>query len=237
MSIIYKDTEYDSKAAVVRAMFLAGDIDNSPEQKKRVATLLCMTVQTVHATLVKMNGKPAQIEQPKVFVDSYENVRQAIENRFNECYKIAESKGVTLNPIRIDWSLRGAVAGQFRFRFFGRDKCFRVNLALAKDNLEDYLRQTVPHEFCHYLTFAKLGINVQHSHAWKRAMIHYFGLEPRRCHDYDVSQVQRKVQRYEYNCKCRKIIIGAVRHHRLRMNPTRYTCRACGSYLTFVKPC
>ena len=49
--IVYKGSEYDSKAGIVRAMFRSGDMDDSPEQKKRVANLLGMTVQTVHAKI------------------------------------------------------------------------------------------------------------------------------------------------------------------------------------------
>lgn len=246
--ITYKGVNYDSKASIVRAMFLAGDMDNSPEQKKRVAAMLGMTVQTVHATLVKMNGKPAitvpapkapVISAPKMFVDSYVDVKRLIEDKYNECYKIAKTKGYDIPKIDIDWSLKGTVAGMFCVKF--ARKYFRVNLELAKQNMEDYLKQTIPHEFSHYIVRAKESKNIYHRPAphgweWKNIMVSVFGLAPKRCHSYDVSTVrQGRRNRFEYKCSCNTFVIGAIRHRNLQINPTKYRCRICKGHLTFVK--
>ena len=243
--IVYKDTEYDSKAAVVRAMFLAGDMDNSHEQKKRVATLLGMTVQTVHATLVRMNAVKPTIVVPapkvptiKMVVDTYADVKTLVENRFNECYAIAKAKGYDLPKIEIDWSLKGMVAGMFCTQFARR--FFKVNLTLAKDNLEDYLKQTVPHEFSHYIVRAVAAKNIfgrpkPHGREWKNVMIRVFGLDPKRCHSYDVSV--RRGCRFEYKCACQSFKLGPTRHRRLQRNPQYYKCKNCRGYLTFVGAC
>jgi SprT protein len=244
--ITYKGVDYSSKTSVVRAMFLAGDMDNSPEQKKRVAVLLSMTVQTVHATLIKMNEKPTimvpeapVVSTPKMFVDSYADVKRFVEDRYNECYEIAKTKGYDLPKIRIDWSLKGTVAGMFCIKF--NEKYFRVNLELAKQNMEDYLKQTIPHEFSHYIVRAKESKNIgrrsaPHGWEWKNIMVSVFGLDPKCSHSYDVSTVrQGNRNRFEYKCSCSNYVLGAVRHHRLQMNPTRYQCCNCHGYLTFVK--
>ena len=248
--IVYKDTEYDSKAAVVRAMFLTGDMDNSPDQKKRVAALLGMTVQTVHATLVKMNDKPSVPNVPKIIatltpapvmpkkvVEGYADVRRFIEQRYDECYKIAESKGIKLAKINIDWSLKGTVAGQFCWR--GGLSFFKVNLELAQANLNDYLKQTIPHEFSHYIVRAKyknLGYSVKpHGWEWKQTMLSVFGLYPHRCHQYDVLQVKQSRRHFEYKCNCQTWQLGAKRYRNLQLNPRRYWCPTCKGHLTFVK--
>jgi len=247
--IVYKGSEYDSKASIVRAMFRSGDMDDSPEQKKRVANLLGMTVQTVHATLVKMNGKPSLMVPPKPIssvssipkVDSYADVQRLVENKYNDCYEIAKAKGYDLPKIEIDWSLKGMVAGMFCTQF--DRKFFKVNMALAKDNLEDYLNQTVPHEFSHYIVRAVAAKNIfgrpkSHGQEWKNVMIRVFGLDPKRCHSYDVSQVrQRHGNYYEYKCACKTFKLGSVRHHRLQVNPNRYWCPNCKGHLTFIGPC
>jgi SprT protein len=241
--ITYKNTEYDSKAAVVRAMFLAGDMDNSPDQKKRVAALLGMTVQTVHATLVKMNGK-TNPTIPNVIANVGPNmnivgddIRQAIENQYDECYKIAAAKGLVLPKIDILYNLKGTVAGQFVWRF-GK-QFFRANLELAKNNKEDYLKQTVPHEFCHYITFvqyrSKGHFIKHHGWEWKKAMISFFNLEPKRCHEYDTSQVKQGRSHYVFKCNCREWLLGHRRYLNFMADSRRYHCPDCKSHLTYVK--
>lgn len=246
--IVYKDTAYDSKAAVVRAMFLAGDMDNSPEQKKRVAILLGMTVQTVHATLAKMNGKVVPTVTPPVaptltvvnplpMVNESSDARKAIEQKYNECYEIAKAKGYDLPKINIEWNLRGTVAGMFCWQ--GNRMFFRVNEELAKANLDDYLKQTIPHEFSHYIVRARyenFGYGIKpHGWEWKKIMLKVFGLEPHRCHKYDVSAVKQNRRHYVYVCACnKKYPLGAKRHRNLLMNPKKYFCPKCKSHLTFI---
>jgi SprT protein len=243
--IVYKDEEYDSKAAVVRAMYHNGDMDDSPEQKKRVAALLGMTVQTVHATLIKMVkpiGAPAPIAKPQVvrFTDNFADVRKAVEDRYNDCYEIAKSKGYDLPKIDIRWDLKGRVAGQFCWRM--EYYWFNVNLVLAKENLEDYLAQTVPHEFSHYIAhtnWKKSGGTYKrppsHGWEWKRIMLNVFKREPERCHSYDTTSVARKTNRFEYTCGCMKHFLTSMRHRKLQIYSRQYRCAKCKSYLTFVK--
>lgn len=251
-SIVYKDTAYTSKAAVVRAMYAAGELDNSPEQKKRVANLLGMTVQTVHATIIKilvdkrvqeLGGipTPKSTTRPQVIkvVDHAKDIRDAIQNRYDECYDIAKAKGYDLPKIPIHWNLKGMVAGQFCSRYGG---CFfKVNVELARANMDDYLRQTVPHEFAHYIVRKSFNHEyfynrpTAHGHEWKSVMVKVFSLAPKRCHNYDVSQVAQRRGRYEYTCGCKTFKLGPVRHFRLRRDPKHYWCPRCNGYLTFVK--
>lgn len=222
-----------SKASMIREMYLRGEMTDSPEDKKRVAMMFGITVQTVHATLVKMNGKPNHVpthtpnipKAPEIGTD----IREIIRKRFDECYNVVPN----LPKIEIDFSLKGRVAGMF-CRRIGKSY-FRVNLFLAKNNLDDYLRQTIPHEFCHYYVIHNFGRVQSHGWEWKNAMRTLFGLDPKRCHNYDVSQSQgRATTKYEYKCNCKTFFIGAVRHRRLKLNPFHYRCAYCNSTLTFT---
>jgi hypothetical protein len=54
---VYKNKEYKSKADAVRNLFDLGETSLNTKDKKILATNLNMTVQTVHATIMKHIGK------------------------------------------------------------------------------------------------------------------------------------------------------------------------------------
>jgi hypothetical protein len=54
---VFKGKEYSSKAEVVRELYNAGEVTLSAQSKKDVAVALEMTIQTVHATIMKILGK------------------------------------------------------------------------------------------------------------------------------------------------------------------------------------
>lgn len=247
----YKGTYYKSKAACIRAMYDAGDVTTSPEDKKRVAALWCMTVQTVHATLVKHLGKKAPkvtkvykkhptMPKPQrtraVATGNRFETSQLIGDAFTKCYDVAREKGRDLPEIEIRYDLKGTVAGQFCTKY-GK-MYFRVNLELAHLNIDDYLKQTVPHEFCHYIQRMDDLKNYRrsrpHGNEWKRKMVYYFNLEPNRCHSYDVSPVKQRRQTVPYKCNCRTHDIGIVRHRNIVRYGKTFTCRLCRSQLRIV---
>jgi len=63
----YQNKDYGSKAEVVRELYNQGKITLTSTDKKRVADELGMTVQTVHATLIKFigGGKVSTPREPK----------------------------------------------------------------------------------------------------------------------------------------------------------------------------
>ena len=61
----YNGKEYKSKAEVVRQLFDEGVINMTPQSKKKIADELGMTIQTVHATLVKHNKTETKPKQSK----------------------------------------------------------------------------------------------------------------------------------------------------------------------------
>ena len=78
-------------------------------------------------------------------------------------------------------------------------------MELAERNLEDYLSQTIPHEYAHFVAHYKWGNRISaHGYEWQSVMIRCFNLSPDRCHNYDVSEVKstNKIQRHFYCCSC-----------------------------------
>jgi len=53
-SVVYDGKEYKSKADLIRNLFEIGKLKNETHSKKELAKELGITVQTVHATLVKV---------------------------------------------------------------------------------------------------------------------------------------------------------------------------------------
>jgi len=242
-----------SIAAIIRGMYDRGEITNSPEDKKRVAAKFGITVQTVHATIKKHVAKYGPVNPPKLVKDKnyrprpqvvvtdspehYDLVKQAVTDRFNECYEMARKRAnLDLPKIPIQFNLKGCTAGMFCWNWTtGR---FRVNLVIAKENLEDYLKDTVPHEFCHYIVhhkyFSSFYKPKPHGREWKNAMVTIFGLHPSRCHTYNVTNArQRRRKTYTYKCACRTMEIGEIRHRRA-LSGKRYYCGICHTPIQFV---
>jgi SprT protein len=229
-----------SIAAKIRYMYDNGQMTNSPEDKKRVAAMFGITIQTVHATLKNHLGLRKSItELPmnsihNIRMDSYSEIKELINKRYDECYDIARSKGIDLPKIEVCFNLKGTVAGMFCTRF-GK-KFFRVNLILAFENIENYLKQIIPHEFSHYIVNHSFSLNNPSPHGiqWKKTMRFIFGLNPERCHNYDTTNVKRNVKTYMYKCLCRQIEISSIRHRRIQTNQKNYICKICHQRIEFV---
>jgi len=109
----YWNKEYGSKAEVVRTLYDQGKVTLTAQDKKRVADELGMSVQTVHATLVKYLG-----------------------NTNNPTPKVTKEKKVTPAVIQATHRLNQKIS---RVRssegpIFIRDKSEEVQIELMKDS-------------------------------------------------------------------------------------------------------
>lgn len=150
-----------------------------------------------------------------------------IEAKIEETLMKAQSiYHTTFQNPAIDYSLRGACAGQFV-----GDAIFvstlRFNLELCKANENDFISQTVPHEVAHYISRKRYGYEGRgHGREWKTVMM-ALGLTPKRCHDYDVSIVSNR-KRIPFTCGCGKtFMLTSIRAKRY----SQYFCKACKSKL------
>jgi len=107
------------------------------------------------------------------------------------------------------------------------------NLELLIANEEEFLKQTVGHEIAHLVAFQLFGSR-GHDKAWKYVM-RQLGLEPNRCHSYDLSEITiKKHKKVIYKCNCKEHEIGLVRHKNLQANKNRYfTCCLCKGKLVY----
>ena len=155
-------------------------------------------------------------------------LKQLIINRFREVRTIAsEFYGFDFSTIKVNihWDLTGQTAAYFCPKD-NEPSCFRINLALAEDNLEDYLADTIPHEYAHFIVWEYLkDKNCVHGSSWQGVMEKCFNLNPTRCHNYDLSKV---VEIHIWNCPtCGKEHKLTKKHHNdLILNRKSWGCNS-----------
>lgn len=146
--------------------------------------------------------------------------------------------GYTFPEYDVTFNLKGKTAGTAEWRRVGihgmSDITLNFNMQLAVDNTENFLKQTVPHEVAHIVAEFLFGSNVKkvnHGKAWKHVM-RVFGLEPNRCHQYDVSGVVKEGRYHKAKCNCRTLMLSTTRKNRILQGKASYTCDYCKSKIT-----
>jgi len=129
------------------------------------------------------------------------------------------------------FDLRGTTAGR-AYTYLNADFMLpkiRYNMRLAKENLENFVNRTVPHEVSHIIANRHFGKNCGHGREWKWVMVNVFGVEPKRCHDYNVEGHRvRKTFIHVYTCGCGECKVGTKHHNIIQQSPERRIfCCAC----------
>jgi len=141
---------------------------------------------------------------------------------------------------RIRWNLRGTTAGKASLQKWE----VHLHPELVESERQDYIDRTPAHEVAHLVAFKVYGIQrtrrgrVQaHGTAWKSVM-RSFGLDPSRCHSYDVSKVRqthkRTERKYVYACGCMEHRLTSIRHRRIETQGKYYLCTHCKERLKYV---
>lgn len=149
----------------------------------------------------------------------------------HDCVGQIRGYGIAVPRVEIVFDLRGTTAGQALVGLGVAPK-IRLNPVLMAENREAFLRQTVPHEVAHLAAFYWKGKRPQRPHGpeWKRMML-LLGAEPRRCHNYDVTNARaRRVATLDYACGCGIQPLTVIRHNRIQAG-VEYRCRRCGESL------
>jgi len=135
-----------------------------------------------------------------------------------------------LPAVEINFDLRGQSAGMVRFPAHATPQ-IRYNRILLMENPQHFIRQTVAHEVAHLVARHHYGSGIRpHGAEWQSVMA-LFGVEPRRCHDYDTSRsTTRRLTRHPYQCGCQTHQLSSIRHNRIAAGQ-RYHCRRCGNHL------
>jgi len=149
----------------------------------------------------------------------------AVEARIDELMVQAKKLGYSVKRPLTIFDVKGMTAG-----WMTSDGVMRINPELMKRNWDDYLLQTVGHEFAHHICYQMWPtLRISHGPEWKAVMVK-LGLPPTRCHDYDVSEVKtRTLKTFEYACtKCGfKYELTSIRHNRILKGKT-YHHPDCG---------
>lgn len=102
------------------------------------------------------------------------------------------------------------------------------------NDIERFYNVTVPHEISHLFAY-KLYFDTGHGKWWKFVM-RKLGIEPKRCHNYDVSTITTRQQnKYIYSCGCKSHyhFISSTRHNRVNKG-AGYRCLMCNNRLVFT---
>ncbi len=149
---------------------------------------------------------------------------------FEGCYQLAEqhfSRHFPRPDIELD--LRGQRAGVA----YLNQNLLRFNGQLYRDNADDFLLQTVPHEVAHLIAHQVYGARIRpHGREWQAVMTQLFQLPANRCHNYAVAK--RRSTRYLYRCACPDHMHFTPQRHAWVRKGRQYQCRRCGDLLHFT---
>ena len=159
--------------------------------------------------------------------ESYNKLEYLVLDKLSALQKeVRRVFGVTVNP-EIAFDLRGRAAGQANYQ---KDK-IRFNRDLLEKYTDEFVSQTVPHEFAHLVAYTKFGRRIRpHGAEWKSVMI-ALDVKPVRTHSFEVMPA-RRLKRFPYKCNCPGLLheLSTIRHNRIQRGRL-YICKKCGKAL------
>lgn len=133
---------------------------------------------------------------------------------------------------KTEYNIRGSSAGQVRYTREGVER-LRFNLTLAKQNLNEFLTRTVPHELGHILAFYRHGPKAGHGQGWKQACKDLGMKEITRCHNYKVPRSARKP--HDVQCvTCKEVFFVTKKVYKRILENQRYSHNPCKSKLIAI---
>jgi SprT protein len=132
---------------------------------------------------------------------------------------------------KITYGLRGTDAGQA----FMEQNRLDLNLVLFRENFEDAIVNTIPHEVAHVEAWRR-GLTRGNFHAgiWKQLMIQ-FRAAPIACHNLDVTTASSRTGYFTYRCLCNSgNMVSLETHHQIQAAPELFRCRHCKQLPQFI---
>jgi len=117
------------------------------------------------------------------------------------------------------------------------ENAVRFNFTVAKQNYEEFVKRTVPHEVAHIMQH-KLSLRSKpHGYDWAKVM-RFFGTPPDRCNsNYNMEGIApaRKTQKFAYKCNgcAKEYSVGKKVHNKIQ-NGSNYFCRKCRSRISYM---
>lgn len=158
-----------------------------------------------------------------------ESLDKAVRDRLQHCFQLAEQHYQRrFSMPGLNYKVRGVKAG---CAYLERNE-IRLNPILLVENQKEFIHQVIPHELAHLLVFQLFGKVKPHGKEWRRLMQEVFQLEPKSCHQFDVSRVAGKT--YAYRCGCQTHALSIRRHNKIQKQNARYHCRKCQQRLCWM---
>ena len=133
---------------------------------------------------------------------------------------------------KITFGLRGSVAAQA----FVAENRIDFNLVLFRENFEDGVQNSCPHELAHCVAYTRgLTKGNFHGRIWKEVMIE-FRAAPIPCHNLDVTQAMSRTGYFTYRCRCNSgNMVSLEMHHQIQASPELFRCRTCKEIPRFIR--
>lgn len=170
------------------------------------------------------------------FVETEERIAAAVESFLDVAYfkEVSIPGNYSIRTVKV---LR-TTAGDVRSRDDSSgDRHYRIrfNWFIARDQIEEFIARTVPHELAHMLAEHRYGFDVQpHGKEWDDMCVVLTGSTQARQHEYNVPDFARRRQRrFDYRCACtdNQYWLSTTMHNRLQNPSNTQHCRNCGSEL------
>ncbi len=125
--------------------------------------------------------------------------------------------------VKIELGIRGACAGR---AYYSQNK-IKLNEQLFRENEDDFIRNTIPHEVAHLISFALHGANGRgHGRHWREVMRKLGVEDSARCHFYHTTPA-RKVRFFPMSCACASgCNVSSIVANRIKRGYA-YRCKRC----------
>lgn len=158
-------------------------------------------------------------------------LRAAIGTRIKECDAKLDNLPGVKRPVNVTvkYNLRGKCAGRAITVPATGECTLRVNVVLATENFDDYIHNTVAHEYAHFVTGLTFGYVRAHGPQWQSIM-RALGVNPTTYHNYNTAHAQvRKGATVPYTCECPGFVhqVGMRRHHNIVNCGRQFRCVKC----------
>jgi SprT protein len=123
----------------------------------------------------------------------------------------------------VTFDLRGSDAGEAFVPF----NLINLNMTLFRENFDDYVFNTIPHELAHVWQ-GQLKLRGQpHGREWK-SLMKRLGAPPIRCHNLLTDAAESRTGNFLYRCLCRPAnMVGLELHRKIQQNPQAFRCDRC----------
>lgn len=129
------------------------------------------------------------IGEPSPMLDVTAMKERATHKVWQVLEELNEEYNAEFDFPKIEWVVCGSTAGR---AWLGQWR-IQLNEQLCKENLEDFMNDTIPHEVAHLIAYKVFGDD-GHGEGWKSVM-RALGLNPTRCHEYNTKNVDGKRSR------------------------------------------